>query len=167
MLHAHIITAVLQKKIAQKAMIGKFMRDILKNSGMRWTRQRQLIYDEISLEKGHYTAETIKNKLCEKNINTGLSTIYRTLQLLEENNIIRRVPLGLGTTVYESCDGKNHGHHHMHCTKCGKTMEIHVDMLDGLEKIIKTKYNFTITGHTVMFTGLCNSCAKKQSDYRK
>ena len=144
------------------------MRDLLKNSGMRWTKQRQLIYDEISLEKGHYTAENIKNKLCEKNINTGLSTIYRTLQLLEENNIVKRVPLGLDTTVYESCDKKNHGHHHMHCTKCGKTMEIHVDMLDDLEKIIKTKYKFTITGHIVMFTGLCETCAlKKQLDYRK
>jgi len=160
--HAHIITAVHPKKTALKVAIGKRMRDILKKSGMRWTKQRQLIYDEISSEKGHYTAETIRNKLCEKNINTGLSTIYRTLQLLEENNIVKRVPLGLDTTVYESCDGKNHGHHHMHCIKCGKTMEIHVDMLDDLEKVIKTKYKFTVTGHTVMFTGLCDSCTSEK-----
>lgn len=155
------MTAVHQKKAAQKAAIGKYMKDILKNSGMRWTKQRQLIYDEISSEKGHYTAETIRNKLCGKNVNTGLSTIYRTLQLLEENNIVKRVPLGLDTTVYESCFGKNHGHHHMHCTKCGETMEIHVDMLDELEKVIKTKYKFTVTGHTVMFTGICDSCNNK------
>ena len=82
------------------------MRDILKNSGMRWTRQRQLIYDEISLEKGHYTAKTIRNNLHKKNINIGLSTIYRTLQLLEENNIVKRVPLGLDTAVLRAVMGK-------------------------------------------------------------
>jgi len=141
------------------------MRDILKNSGMRWTQQRQLIYEELSNEKGHYTAEDIRRKLSKKDINTGLSTIYRTLQLLEEKNIVKRVPLGGDTAVCESCEGQTHSHHHMHCNKCGRTLEIHVDMLDDIEKIIMTKYNFKVTGHTVMFTGLCEDCVKK-SDKR-
>ncbi len=137
------------------------MRDILKNSGMRWTKQRQLIYDEISAETGHFTAEDILRTLQKKKINTGLSTIYRTLQLFEEKNIVKRIPIGRDTAVYEGCEGASHGHHHMRCSKCGKTFEIHVDMLEDIENIIKMKYNFSITDHTVLFTGLCSSCKNK------
>ena len=134
---------------------------------MRWTKQRQLIYEELSHEKGHYTAEDIRMKLIKKEINTGLSTIYRTLQLLEEKNIIKRVPLGGDTAVYESCEGQTHSHRHMKCTKCGRTLEIHVDRLDDIEKSINTNYNFKVTGHTVMFTGLCKDCLEKShSDER-
>jgi len=135
------------------------MRDILKNSGMRWTKQRQLIYDEISSEPGHFTAEDILKTLNKKKINTGLSTIYRTLQLLEEKSIVKRIPISRDTAVYENCEGAAHGHHHMRCSKCGRTFEIHVDMLEDIEKIINTKYDFMVTGHTVLFTGLCSSCA--------
>jgi len=139
------------------------MRDLLKNTSLRWTKQRQLIYEEISLEKGHYTAEDIRKKLRCKNVDTGLSTIYRTIQLLEEKNIVKRVPLGTDTAVYETCEGKTHGHHHMHCKICGKTLEIHVDMLDDIENLIKIKYNFTVTGHTLMFNGICEKCMNKTS----
>ncbi|MCK5758148.1 MAG: transcriptional repressor, partial [Clostridiales bacterium] len=132
------------------------------------TKQRQQIYNEITGKTNHYTAEDIRTKLADKKIFTGLSTIYRTLQLLEENNIVKRVPLGGDATVYETCEDESHGHHHMHCNRCGKTLEIHVDMLEGIENIIKTKYGFTITGHTVMFTGLCSTCSHgEQSDSRK
>lgn len=134
------------------------MRDLLKNSGMRWTKQRQLIYEEISLEKGHYSAEDIRKKLSDKSVNSALSTIYRTLQLLEEKNIVKRIPLDKDTAVYETCEGKAHGHHHMHCKICHKTLEMHVDMLDDIEKLIKTKYKFTVTGHTLIFDGICELC---------
>ncbi len=144
------------------------MRDTLKKAGMRWTKQRQQIYDEIIDETKHYTAEDIHSKLVNKKIFIGLSTIYRTLQLLEGKNIVKRVPIGKDATVYETCEEESHGHHHMHCSRCGKILEIHVDMLEDIEKIIKTKYDFTITGHTVMFTGLCSTCYHKaESDSRK
>jgi Fur family ferric uptake transcriptional regulator len=139
------------------------MKNILSDSSMRWTKQRQLIYDEISGKTGHYTAEDIRNNLSKKSIHTSLSTIYRTLQLLEEKSIVRRVPLGKDTAVYESCEGTEHGHHHMHCTSCKETLEIHVDMLDDIEHLIKSKYNFTVTGHTVLFQGLCKNCAKNSN----
>lgn len=140
------------------------MRDILKDSGMRWTKQRQMIYEEITSESGHFTAEDILKTLNRKNINTGLSTIYRTLQLLEEKNIVKRLPIGRETTVYETCDSKSHGHHHMRCRKCGRTFEIHVDMLEDIEKIIKKNYDFTVTGHTVLFTGICSNYASDSND---
>ena len=66
------------------------MRDLLKNTGLRWTKQRQSIYDEITDKKGHFTADDICGDLNKKNINPGLSTIYRTLQLLEEKNIVKQ-----------------------------------------------------------------------------
>jgi Fur family ferric uptake transcriptional regulator len=135
------------------------MRDLLKNTGLRWTKQRQSIYDEITDKKGHFTADDICSDLNKKNINPGLSTIYRTLQLLEEKNIVKRIPISKDTAVYECCETASHGHHHMLCRRCGKTLDIHVDMLDDIEKLIKTKYDFKVTGHTVIFTGLCSKCS--------
>jgi Fur family ferric uptake transcriptional regulator len=137
------------------------MKDILNKKGLRWTRQRQEIYNELKNETAHYTAEDILTKLRKKGIDTGLSTIYRTLQLLEENGLVKRLPIGRETAVYESCDKTDHGHHHMHCGKCGRMIEIHVDMLDDIEKLITKKYGFKVTGHTVLFTGLCPDCIEE------
>lgn len=138
------------------------MKDILKNTNLRWTVQRQQIYDMVIAEKGHFTAENIWHRLFKKNIKTGLSTIYRTLQLLEEKNIIRRIPLDKYTAVYECKDGTAHGHHHLYCTKCGITLEMHDDMLENIENIIQEKYGFTVKSHTVMFNGLCAKCSNNE-----
>ncbi|MBN2558023.1 MAG: transcriptional repressor [Clostridia bacterium] len=141
------------------------MKDLLRDTGMRWTRQRQLIYDEILRRKGHFSAEVIWKKLTTRHPGMGLSTIYRTLQLLEDKKIIKRIPIAGETTIYECEDGTPHGHHHIFCTECGKTIEMHVDMLDSIEEIVMEKYGFEISGHTVMFNGICPECrARLKSD---
>lgn len=140
------------------------MRDLLKDSNLRWTKQRQIIYDEICQIEGHFTAESVWQSLSSKDMDISLSTIYRTLQLLEEKNKLKQIPLGGETAEYECVSDSGHGHHHVVCLKCGKTMELHVDMMEDLEKLIKNKYRFTVLGHSVVFNGFCPKCKAKQSD---
>ncbi len=140
------------------------MKDLLKDSNLRWTKQRQLIYDEICRGGGHFTAEGVWESLLAKGINIGLSTVYRTLQLLVEKKKLKKIPLGGETAVYECMKGSGHGHHHVVCVKCGRTVELHVDMLDDIEKLIKNKYGFTVLGHSVVFNGICPQCMEKESD---
>jgi Fur family ferric uptake transcriptional regulator len=139
------------------------LKDLLNDSKMRWTSQRQSIYEEVLRLKGHFTAEDIYNALIAKNLGAGLSTVYRTLQLLVDKNVLTQLPTDDDTALYECADGSLHGHHHVHCIKCGKTIELHIDKLDEIENHIKTIHGFDILGHTVIFNGICPSCQKKNS----
>ena len=134
------------------------MKDLLRDSNMRWTTQRQSIYEEVLRKKGHFTAEDIYNTLLKKEINAGLSTVYRTLQLLVDKNILTQLPTDDDTALYECTDGSLHGHHHVHCIKCGKTIELYIDKLDELENHIREDHGFEILGHTVIFNGICPQC---------
>jgi len=139
------------------------MKDILKDSNMRWTHQRQSVYEEALGTKGHFTAEGIYRSLAERNINVGLSTVYRTLQLLVDKQILTQLPTDGETSVYECSDDSLHGHHHVKCIRCGKTIEIHMDRLEIIEKFIKREHDFEIISHTVIFNGICADCRNELS----
>jgi Fur family ferric uptake transcriptional regulator len=140
------------------------MKDLLKDSNLRWTKQRQLIFDEICKGSGHYTAEGVWESLNKKGIHIGLSTVYRTLQLLVDKKKLKQIPLGGETAVFECIEKKGHGHHHVVCIKCNRTVELHVDKLDEIEKLIQEQYGFKILGHSVVFNGLSPDCMEEVSD---
>ncbi len=137
------------------------MKDLLNDSNMRWTTQRQSIYEEVLKLKGHFTAEEIYSSLLDNDQNVGLSTVYRTLQLLVDKKILSQLPTDDETAIYECADGSLHGHHHVHCIKCGKTIELYIDKLEELENCIRDDHGFEILGHTVIFNGICPACRKK------
>ncbi|HRX43060.1 MAG TPA: transcriptional repressor [Clostridia bacterium] len=137
------------------------MKDLLNNSNMRWTSQRQTIYEEVQKTKGHFSAEEIYKKLLDQGGNIGLSTVYRTLQLLVDRKVLSQLPTDDDTALYECDDGSLHGHHHVHCISCGKTIELHIDKLDEIETHIKKTHDFEIIGHTVIFNGICPACRRK------
>ena len=139
------------------------MKDLLGNSNMRWTTQRQSIYEEALKMEGHFTAEDIYTNLLANNINVGLSTVYRTLQLLVEKKILSQLPTDDDTAIYECADGSLHGHHHVRCIRCGKTIELYIYRLDEIENFIKNDHGFEILGHTVIFNGICPACRKKET----
>lgn len=139
------------------------MKELLKDSNMRWTQQRQSIYEEVLSTKGHFTAEDLYGRFSRERKNIGLSTVYRTLQLLVEKKILTQLPTDDETAVYELSDGSTHGHHHVHCIKCGRTIELHIDKLEALENLIKEDHGFEILGHTVIFNGICPKCRRKKN----
>lgn len=131
----------------------------------RWTLPREVILDLLSRTSRHMSAKDIYAALYALYPGIGLTTVYRTLELLYRLGFVQKVTAGDGQSRYElkSEDRKDH-HHHLICTKCGKIVDYRDFVQEELELIKKTeetlakKYNFLIQDHNIEFLGLCDKC---------
>lgn len=102
--------------------------------------------------------------------NVGLTTVYRTLDVLSSLGLVSKLDFGDGRARYEMIQGpkeSNH-HHHLVCTKCNRVIDYddfideEVELLKETEKGLGKKYNFKITNHVIQFYGLCSKCNGKK-----
>jgi Fur family ferric uptake transcriptional regulator len=136
------------------------IKQMVKAKGYKLTPQRRATVDVIIQNKGkHMSAEEVfleVKKLCPE---VGLATVYRTMLLLEELQILQKHNFDDGRNRYElNHPDEEHHHHHLICIKCGKVYEVEEDLLDILESKIQEKYHFHIEDHKVQFTGCCVNC---------
>ena len=95
----------------------------------------------------------------------GLATIYRTLDLFTELDLLKRLDFGDGRNRYELNDEEfSHFHHHLICVKCGCVKEFEDDMLETLESIIAKKLNFRTIDHQLKVYGYCGECQEKMKE---
>ncbi|WP_031513399.1 Fur family transcriptional regulator [Desulfofalx alkaliphila] len=135
----------------------------LRSREYKLTPQRKLIL-KVLLENRdqHLSAEDIFTLVKKKAPDVGLATVYRTLELFSENDIIRSVNFGDGKKRYEfGHHQEGHHHHHAICLKCGQIIEINEDLLDELENQVINDHNFKITNHELKIFGYCCDCNKK------
>jgi len=133
----------------------------LKKKGYKCTPQRKAILEVVSESIGkHLSSEEIYDLVKIKNPEIGLATVYRTVQLLVELDILSKLNLDDGFVRYEmnDHDGGEHHHHHLICSQCGHIDEVKEDLLESIEKQIEMKYEFQIRDHKLKFFGLCKSC---------
>jgi Fur family ferric uptake transcriptional regulator len=131
----------------------------------RWTAPRESILDLLSRTTGHLSAKDIYASLYASFPGLGLTTVYRTLELLHRLGIVQKITAGDGQGRYQlrSVDKQDH-HHHLICTRCGKIIDYRDFIQEELELVKKTeealtkKYNFVIQDHNVEFLGLCEKC---------
>jgi len=131
----------------------------------RWTMPREAILEFLSRSSKHMSAKEIYASLYNTYPRMGLTTVYRTLDLLARMGIITKLTLGDGQSRYEfkSSEKKDH-HHHLICTICGRIINYSEFLDEELSLIKKTeerlakKYNFLIQDHNIEFFGLCNEC---------
>lgn len=95
----------------------------------------------------------------------GLTTVYRTLELLHRLGFVQKVTSGDGQGRYElRGEGAGEHHHHLICTRCGKIIDYRDFVKEELELVKKTeetlakKHNFLIQDHNIEFLGLCEKC---------
>ena len=135
------------------------LKAILQEKGMKYTEQRAIILELLLILDEHLSADELLDIVKEKypNNNIGIATIYRTLNFLEEVNLISSISFGKDGKKYESNDKDNH-HDHLICTSCGKIVEF-LDMeIEKKQEDIATKNGFTITDHTMQIFGICKEC---------
>ena len=119
------------------------------------TPQRQLVLDAVS-GLGHATPETICTRVQETAPAVNITTIYRTLDLLEQLGIVRHTHLGHGAPTYATTE---HSHVHLVCHRCGGVEEIDADVLDDLAGTLRAGSGFSLDPTHVALSGLCASCA--------
>lgn len=128
----------------------------LKEKGMRVTAGRILILNIIESSDKGLSAENIYYQCKKHNENLNLSTIYRTLELLEEKDIIKKINID-GPAIYVL---KKESHKHtLKCDVCNKCVEIPCPM-EEIEEAIKAKVGFSLTEHKLELNGVCDECKK-------
>lgn len=123
------------------------------------TPQRQKIL-KVFLDNGekHLSAEDVYAILKRKHPEIGLATVYRTLDLLADMDVLQRMDFGDGRSRYEFTQNEVHHHHHLICTRCGMVTEFADDLLDSLEEAISQNSGFEIIDHHLKFFGYCKKC---------
>ncbi len=146
--------------ITYDALLEQF-KQLLKQNGLKFTRQRELILKFLYENEGHFTPEDIY-MLMKKNhpdVTIGIATVYRTLTLLEKEGIASSISFGVQGKKYEL--GEKEHHDHLICTKCGKIIEFFDDVIEERQEAIAKKYNFKMQDHTMKIVGLCEACQKE------
>ncbi|GAW94241.1 Fur family transcriptional regulator [Calderihabitans maritimus] len=123
------------------------------------TPQRQVIVKAfLENAKEHLSAEEVYTIVKKEHPEIGLATVYRTLDLLAELDILQKMNFGDGKSRYEFNEQHVHHHHHLICLKCGRVIEFEDDLLETLETVIEKKNGFEIVDHQVKFLGYCQDC---------
>lgn len=142
-------------------------KTLLKEKGLKVTIQRVSILEVLADRPDvHLTAEEIYELVKDKKTDIGMATIYRTIQLLVDLNLIDKLELNDGFMRYEigsqTSIVKKHHHHHLICLECRNILTYQDDLLDTLEHYIKDTMGFEVVDHTVKILGYCKDCKTKK-----
>ncbi|MBR2444123.1 MAG: transcriptional repressor [Clostridia bacterium] len=127
------------------------------------TKQREAILAFLCDNSTHSTASEIHKHLRDSGISVGVATIYRTLDRLERDGIVRKMSTGDGKSAcYQYIENaKCHEHFHLKCTGCGALIHLDCHFLEEMEAHILGEHGFQISSGRTVIYGLCQSCTKK------
>lgn len=130
---------------------------------MNFSRQREIIYDQVMKYPTHPTAEEVYRSLKEDNPNLSLGTVYRNLNQLSEAGMVLKIPIADGSDRF---DGRTDRHYHMICEKCSRVFDVELDCLDGIPDDVMNAAGHRITRITLNLKGVCCEClsAEKGSE---
>lgn len=136
----------------------------LREKGLKLTRQRAAIMDVFSGNCELKTAGEIARYLKEQGYGVNRSTVYRNLELLTQEGILRKVALEDGVMRYETATHPGGCQHHLVCTSCGQAIEFHDCDLAVLEQKLAEQTHYLIERHRLEVYGLCPGCQPKKGE---
>lgn len=131
----------------------------LQSSGLKLTSERLTILNEALATDGHFEADDLLVILKQRGRKTSRATVYRTLEILAQAGVLRKVCLGGSAAHFEKVTN-NPRHDHMICRKCGARYEFHLPELGEIQSRLSRQYNFAVDDYCFQIFGLCESCAK-------
>ena len=135
--------------------------DVLSKQGYRLTPQRLMILSAIENSDDHISAEEIYTQIVVRYPNINISTVYRTLELLERLGMVTKTDLGGGRVRYHPAE-KGH-HHHLVCRECGAIIDLDGSALASLKDTLIREYGFIADLRHLAILGCCVNCGKKIS----
>ncbi|MCA9500563.1 MAG: transcriptional repressor [Nitrospira sp.] len=125
--------------------------------GLKTTPQRTAIYDALLRSTAHPTAEDLFVKVAPQFPMMSLNTVYYTLGVLRTSGLIHEVNIGHTRARF---DANLTPHHHLICLGCQTIVDVMDPRLNRLTSPFGIPKDFEITGHQVVFRGLCGSCRR-------
>ena len=127
----------------------------LRSRGLRLTAQRQLVLEAVHA-LGHATPDQVHGQVAKTAAGVNITTIYRTLELLEELGLITHAHLSHGAPTYHAVGEDQHVH--LVCRACGAVAEVSPDLLLPVAETLLEERAFRVDiGHVALF-GLCREC---------
>jgi Fur family transcriptional regulator, ferric uptake regulator len=123
------------------------------------TPQRQLVLDAVR-ELRHATPEQVCNQVQDVAPTVNITTVYRSLELLEELGMVRHTHLGHGAPVYSA---QAHEHVHLVCHRCGRTTEVDTRLLAPVADKVRAEHGFDLDATHLALSGTCRDCLSEEN----
>ena len=136
----------------------KELSEELRQEGYRFTHQRRIILEEVQRQQYHPSAKEVYDAVKLRLPNISLGTVYRSLGVLVELGLIRKVEYG----EYARFDANLADHHHLICTDCNQLLDVDAPLPEPLNTQQFKARGFEVQGYKLELYGLCPTCANNQ-----
>jgi Fur family ferric uptake transcriptional regulator len=128
------------------------------------TRQRQMLLEIIRTADRHIDAKELFKLAVSKDSSISAATVYRSLKLFKELELIDEKRLGQARCYYEIKHSSQH--QHLVCSKCGKVVDFDCPLNEMIKKVKRDK-GFIVTKAEVFLEGYCSECSREKGDGTK
>jgi len=128
----------------------------LHRAGYRLTEPRLAVTRLVGAQTGHFSAADLVHEARVRHLGIGRATIFRTLDVLSELGAVERIDLPSGEHAYVGCAPTHH--HHVVCSRCGRTAEIEDAGLRTVVREVTRRTGFRVDEHRLELFGLCSAC---------
>ncbi len=135
------------------------VRERLHERGLRWTPQRRLLVDVLANTNGHITGAELVEGCREQDPEVTPSTVYRTLDVLEDIGLIRHAHGLDGREEFHVRPAREHGH--LHCSVCHRAWEIGAEDVAGLVDDFQRSRDFKVDLGHLSVVGTCRDCRER------
>lgn len=145
----------------------EIFEQFLEEHCLKVTQQRRLVYEEILAMDDHFDVDSLLVRLKQRGERISKATIYRTLQLLMEYGLLRRMQLSpdgaSADAMYAACP-QGCAVDNLVCTECGKIIRFNKEDVCDLCAHITAQHGFVLQSHSLNIFAVCPECQDQQGD---
>lgn len=140
--------------------VKKIFASYLQKNQFRKTPERFVILEEIYRRSDHFDAEALYIHMKNRNYRVSRATVYNTLELLVNCDLVKKHQFGKNLTQYEKSYGFKQ-HDHIICIDCGKVVEFCDPRIQQIKDVIGDILHYNITHHSLNMYGKCDGACEK------
>ncbi len=140
--------------------IREKLETFIRRKGLRRTAQRDRIIAEVFSKDEHFSAEELFERVRRSDENASRATVYRTIALLVEADLLRQIDLGDDQTTYDPNFIEKPSHNHLVCIDCGKVVEFEDPGIEVLSDCVTRRLGFRAVRHSVKIEATCEQLRK-------